>query len=133
MQHYRQQSRPEGVDFARRPRRLVEQWAPPDVARYWVPYPVIRRDDIGWAGYLARVWRATWCPFELARIDPAKVIGVFTRLGKQIDAEYESQMPSGPAGVVQPLADGFGLVGREVVQHDVDVEVGGDVEVDPLE
>ena len=90
MQDYRQQTQPEGVDFARQPRRLVEQWVPPDVARYWVPYPVMRRDDIGWAGYLAWVWRAAWCPFELARIDPAKVVEVFSGLGEEIEAEYEA-------------------------------------------
>ena len=43
------------------------------------------------------------------------------------------QVPALSFGVGEPVARRFGLVGRQVVQHDVDVEVGGGVQVDPLE
>ena len=36
-------------------------------------------------------------------------------------------------GEGEPVTHGFGLVGRKVVEHDVDVEVSGDVRVDPFE
>ena len=45
----------------------------------------------------------------------------------------EVEVPAFAVGVFEPFADGFGLVGGQVVQDDVDVEVAGGVQVDPLE
>ena len=42
----------------------------------------------------------------------------------------EVQMPAGAFGVSEALAHRFRLVRRKVVQHDVDVEVGFDVEIE---
>jgi hypothetical protein len=40
-------------------------------------------------------------------------------------------MPARPFRVGEPGADRFGLVGRQVVQYDMNIEVGRDVDVDP--
>src|SRR5208283_4159058 len=42
----------------------------------------------------------------------------------------EVQVPAGSFGVGQPLGNRWRLVSREVVEDHVDVEVGGDVEVE---
>ena len=45
----------------------------------------------------------------------------------------EVEMPPLPSGMSQPLGHRRGFVSRQVVQHNMDVEVAGDVEVDQLE
>lgn len=42
------------------------------------------------------------------------------------------KVPALAAGVGEPFAYGLGLVRREVVQDDVDVEMGRGVKVDPF-
>src|ERR1700728_2542663 len=45
----------------------------------------------------------------------------------------EVQVPAVSLGVRQPIGNRWRLVSREVVEDNVDVELGGDVEVDPFE
>jgi hypothetical protein len=55
------------------------------------------------------------------------------RFSHDADVGREVQVPSAPFRVGEPAADRFGLVSGQVVQHDMHVEIGGHVEIDPLE